>query len=99
MERLAPQRRIPAAWALLGAAALLGIVGLTPFGAPSEAVSQVAPPPPPPPPAPPPPPPAGANPDAAAFPVPVGFPQEDLSQQTAEMADQKSFGCVQCHHG
>jgi hypothetical protein len=87
MERPGPQTRIPAAWALLGAAVLLGIVGLTPFGAPSEAVSQVAPPP------------AAANPDAVAFPVPAGFPLEDLSKQTAAMADQKSFGCVQCHHG
>jgi hypothetical protein len=89
IKRSGRPRRIPAAWALLGTAALLSIVGLTPFGGPSQAVSQVAPPPA-----------AGvADPDAGAFPVPAGFGQEDLSKQTAEMAEQKSFGCVQCHHG
>ncbi|MEA2502064.1 MAG: hypothetical protein QOD01_2175, partial [Actinomycetota bacterium] len=106
MEHFEQKPRIPAACALLLVAALLGIVWLTPLGSPSEAVSQVAPPSPPPqqppPPEPPIPPPAAqqgpAGPDAAAFPVPPEWMQGDLSRQTAEMADQKSFGCVQCHH-
>ena len=87
--RSGTQPRIPAACALLFVAALLGLAWLTPLGSPTQAVSQVAPPPPPPP----------QNADAGAFPVPAEFAGEDLSKQTAEMVDQKSFGCVQCHHG
>lgn len=103
MERREPQLRIPATWALLLVTVLLGVVWLTPLGSPSEAISQVAPPSPtpnPPEPAPAPAPipvPVPVNPDAVAFPVPPGFPQEDLSRQSADLAAQKSFGCVQCH--
>src|SRR3954471_10607496 len=111
MERPEPRPRIPAVFALLLVATWLGLVWLSPLGAPSEAVSQVAAPAPPPPPPPilptpppalpsPPPPaePAAAGPDAAAFPAPPEWVQDDLSKQTVEMAEQKSFGCIQCHH-
>src|SRR4051812_22687138 len=97
MGHLEPKPRINAVCALLLVAAMLAIVWLTPLGSPSEAISQVTTPPPPPRPAPPTPTgtpatapttsvrQAAAVPDAAAFPVPAGWAQADLSKQTAEM--------------
>src|SRR4051794_31629304 len=81
MVRPEPKPRIPALCALLLVATLLGIVWLTPLGSPSEAVSQVAPPAPPPQPPPATAAPVVAHPDAAAFPAPPEWMQEDLSKQ------------------
>jgi hypothetical protein len=98
MDHPEQQPRIPAVCALLLVAALLGIVWLSPLGSPSEALSQVTATPPTQPAMATAPAPSGAGPDAAAFPVPPGVMQGDLSKQTVEMVEQKSSGCIQCHH-